>query len=47
MILVVTYISSDPTPILPPMGSKKNAILAGQGWYLSCIDDVVFMKYFE
>ena len=44
MIVVDTYISSDPSPILPCTGIKKNAYLAGQGWYLSCIDDVVFMK---
>ena len=44
MIVVDTYISSDPSPHLPDVGSKKNAFLAGQGWYLSCIDGVVFMK---
>ena len=31
MILVVTYISSDRPPILPPMGIKKNAYLARVG----------------
>ena len=31
MILVVTYISSDPSPHLPDVGSKKNAYLDGGG----------------
>ena len=44
MIIVVTYISSDRPPILPPMGSKKNAYLPRPGWYLGCVDDVVFMN---
>ena len=29
MILVVTYISSDPSPHLPDVGSKKNAYPTG------------------
>ena len=44
MILVVTYISSDPSPHLPDVGSKKNAYLDGAGGYLGCIDGVVFIK---
>ena len=43
MILVVTYISSDRPPILPPMGIKKNAFYGGAGVVLSCIDGVVCM----
>ena len=35
MILVVTYISSDRTPILPPMGIKKNAFTKGEGVVMS------------
>ena len=37
MILVVTYISSDPSPILPPMGIKKNAFYDGGGGGLSVV----------
>lgn len=37
MIIVVTYISSDRPPILPPMGSKKNAYPTGRGGGLSVV----------